>query len=56
MKGKTLLILLLAAGLLVALAMIQFKDKDNTAGSKMGAKLFPQLPVNQVAVTRRRKA
>ena len=49
MKGKTLLILLLAAGLLVALAMIQFKDKDNTAGSKMGAKLFPQLPVNQVA-------
>jgi hypothetical protein len=49
MKGKTLLILLLAAGLLVALAMIQFKDRDNTAGPKLGAKLFPQLPVNQVA-------
>ena len=49
MKGKTLLILLLAAGLLAALAFLRFGDKADTAGPKMGQKLFVDLQVNQVA-------
>ena len=48
MKGKTLLIRLLAAGLLAALAFLRFGDKADTAGPKMGGKLFADLPVNQV--------
>ncbi len=49
MKGKTFLILLLVAGLLVALAMLRFGEKTKTAGSKMGDTLFAELPVNEVA-------
>ena len=49
MKGKTFAILLLAAGLLVALALIRTGKDDGTAGPKMGEKLFDDLPVNQVA-------
>lgn len=49
MKGKTFAILLLAAGLLVALALIRTGKDAVTAGPKMGEKLFVDLPVNQVA-------
>jgi len=50
MKGKTFAILLLVAGLLVALALIRTgKDSGTTTGPKMGEKLFADLPVNQVA-------
>jgi hypothetical protein len=49
MKAKTFLILLLAAGLLVALALLRFGDDDKRAGLGMGDKLFADLPVNQVA-------
>ena len=49
MKAKTFLILLLAAGLLVALALLRFGEDDKRAGLGMGEKLFADLPVNQVA-------
>ncbi|BBO81877.1 hypothetical protein DSCO28_24430 [Desulfosarcina ovata subsp. sediminis] len=48
MKGKTFLILLVAAGVLVALAAIRLGDKP-AGETKMGAKLFADLPVNEVA-------
>ena len=49
MKGKTFLILLLAAGLLSAVVLLDFKSDDTVDGPKMGAKLLADLPVNQVA-------
>ncbi|WP_319524269.1 DUF4340 domain-containing protein [uncultured Desulfosarcina sp.] len=49
MKGKTFAILLLVAGLLVALALIPTGKDTKTTGPKMGDKLFADLPVNQVA-------
>lgn len=49
MKGKTFAILLLVAGLLVALALIRTGKDTGTTGPKMGEKLFADLPVNQVA-------
>lgn len=49
MKAKTFLTLLVAAGLLVALALLRFGDDDKPAGLGMGDKLFADLPVNQVA-------
>ncbi len=49
MKAKTFLILLVAAGLLVALALFRFGEDDQRAGLGMGDKLFADLPVNQVA-------
>jgi len=49
MKGKTFAILLLAAGLLVAMALIRTGKDTGTTGPKMGEKLFVDLPVNQVA-------
>jgi hypothetical protein len=49
MKGKTFLILLVAAGVLVALAFLRFRDQKQTADINMGQKLFADLPVNQVA-------
>jgi hypothetical protein len=50
MKAKTFLILLVAAGLLAALALLRFGEDDQRAGLGMGDKLFADLPVNQVAV------
>ncbi|WP_419661685.1 uncharacterized protein Dvar_21200 [Desulfosarcina variabilis str. Montpellier] len=49
MKGKTFLILLVAAGVLVALAFLRFSDDRHTGDTNMGKKLFSDLPVNQVA-------
>jgi Domain of unknown function (DUF4340) len=49
MKGKTFLILLAAAGVLVALSFLRFGDEKKTGAVKMGDKLFASLPVNQVA-------
>ncbi len=49
MKGKTFLILLVAAGVLVALSYIRFGEEKNTSAVKMGGKLFSDLPVNAVA-------
>jgi len=49
MKGKTFLILLLVAGLLAAVAMLNFKSDGKSDGPRMGAKLLADLPVNQVA-------
>jgi hypothetical protein len=49
MKGKTFAILLLVAGLLVALALFRTGNDAGTTGPKMGDKLFADLPVNQVA-------
>lgn len=49
MKGKTFLILLVAAGVLVALAFLRFSDQKQTGDINMGQKLFADLPVNQVA-------
>ena len=49
MKGKTFLILLVAAGLLVALWFFRSADEKHTGAVKMGDKLFADLPVNAVA-------
>lgn len=49
MKGKTFLILLVAAGVLVAVALLRFGDQKQTGDTTMGQKLFSDLPVNQVA-------
>jgi hypothetical protein len=49
MKGKTFLILLVAAGLLVGLWFLRSADEKDTGMVKMGEKLFADLPVNAVA-------
>ena len=49
MKGKTFLILLVVAGVLVALAFLRFSDQRQKGDAKMGHKLFADLPVNQVS-------
>jgi hypothetical protein len=49
MKGKTFLILLVAAGVLGTLTFLYLKDDTHTGNVKMGDKLFADLPVNQVA-------
>ena len=49
MKGKTFLILLVAAGVLVALSFFRFGGDNHTGAVKMGDKLFADLPVNAVA-------
>jgi hypothetical protein len=49
MKGRTLLILLVATGILVGLAAVRFGGGKNTSDVKMGSKLFAELPVNAVA-------
>ena len=49
MKGKTFGILLVTAVLLVGLALLR-QGSDKPAGdAKMGAKLFADLPINQIA-------
>lgn len=49
MKGKTFLILLVAAGILVALSLLRLRDEKQSAEVIMGDKLFADLPVNEVA-------
>ena len=49
MKGKTFLILLVAAGVLVAFSFLRSGEQNQADTVKMGAKLFADLPVNQVA-------
>jgi hypothetical protein len=49
MKGKTFLILLVAAGVLVALSFLRFGGEKHTGTLKMGDRLFADLPVNTVA-------
>ena len=49
MKGKTFLILLVAAGVLVALSFLRFGGEKRTGTVKMGDRLFADLPVNTVA-------
>jgi hypothetical protein len=49
MKGKTFLILLVAAGVLVALSILRFGGEKHTGTLKMGDRLFADLPVNTVA-------
>jgi hypothetical protein len=49
MKGKTFLILLVAAGVLVALSFLRFGGEKHTGAVKMGDRLFADLPVNAVA-------
>ena len=49
MKGKTFLMLLAAAGILVALWLFRSADDEYTGAVKMGDKLFADLPVNAVA-------
>ena len=49
MKGKTFLILLVAAGVLVALSFLRFGDGKPIGTVKMGEKLLADLPVNAVA-------
>ena len=49
MKGKTFLILLVVAGILVALTFLRFSDDRQAGDANLGKKLFPDLPVNQVA-------
>ena len=49
MKGKTFLILLVAAGVLVALSFLRFGGEKHTGAVKMGDRLFADLPVNTVA-------
>ncbi|BBO78875.1 hypothetical protein DSCW_62920 [Desulfosarcina widdelii] len=49
MKAKTFAILLVAAGLLAALALVRTGKDTGTTGPKMGEKLLADLPVNQVA-------
>lgn len=49
MKGKTFLILLVAAGVLAALSFWRLGGGKHTGEVKMGAGLFPDLPVNQTA-------
>lgn len=49
MKGKTFLVLLVVAGILVALTFLRFSDDRQAGDANMGKKLFPDLPVNRVA-------
>jgi hypothetical protein len=49
MKGKTFFILLVAAGVLAALAFFRFGDQNQTQDTTMGQKVFSDLPLNQVA-------
>jgi hypothetical protein len=49
MKGKTFLILLVAAAVLAALSFWRLGGGEHTGEVEMGAKLFPGLPVNQAA-------
>lgn len=49
MRGKTFLILLVAAGVLVAFSFLRFGDGKPTDRVKMGDRLFADLPVNAVA-------
>lgn len=49
MKGKTFLILLVAAGVLVAFSLLRSGDEKSTGEVRMGDKLFADLPVNEVA-------
>ncbi len=49
MKGKTFIILLVTAAVLGALAFLRFSDQEGPADTRMGQKLFADLPVNQVA-------
>ena len=49
MKGKTFLILLVAACVLAALTFLRFRDQNRTVDTNMGQKLFTDLPVNRVA-------
>ena len=49
MKGKTFFVLLVVAGILVALTFLRFSDERQAGDANMGKKLFPDLPVNQVA-------
>lgn len=49
MKGKTFLILLVVAVVLGALAFLRFGEQDKPADTRMGQKLFADLPVNQIS-------
>jgi hypothetical protein len=49
MKGKTFFILLAAAAVLAALSYWHLGGGKHTGEVKMGARLFPDLPVNQAA-------
>ncbi len=49
MKGRTLIVLLVATGVLVGLAALRFGGGKHTSDVKMGTKLFADLPVNAVA-------
>ncbi len=49
MKGKTFWILLVAAGVLVALAFLRLGDQQQAGDADMGQKLFTDLQVNQIA-------
>jgi len=49
MKGKTFLMLLVAAGVLLALWLFRSGEEKTTGAVKMGEKLFVDLPVNAVA-------
>jgi hypothetical protein len=49
MRGKTFLILLVAAGLLAGLWFLRSAGEKDTGAMKMGDKLFADLPVNAVA-------
>ncbi len=49
MKGKTFLILLVVAGLLVSVWLFGSGDDKHTGAVKIGDKLLPELPVNAVA-------
>ena len=49
MKGKTFLILLVAAGVLAALSFLRFGGGKNTGAVKMGEQLLADLTVNEVA-------
>ena len=49
MKGKTFSILLVVAVVLGGLAFLRFSDRDKSIDTRMGQKLFADLPVNQVA-------
>ena len=48
MKGKTFGILLVAAALLVGVVLLRQGGNKPAGDDRMGAKLFPDLPVNQV--------
>lgn len=49
MKGKTFLMLLVAAGVLAALFFLRYGNNRSTPSVALGERLFADLPVNQVA-------